>query len=259
MFTPQVDVASSRGLRHTSESRATERESVFESWFPPLTQPMLMLALELLKAPRGPDRGLLLDLGAGDGSMAGHFQRIGYRVTCLEIEQTLLHGVRRRLPAVQGVAASAENLPFRANSFDAIYCNSVMQYVERARALTEVRRVLRPGGSLVVIENLHGSPMARMARAYLALRGRAYPRHLHPRRHLRRGELSLYHSTFRTVASRAFNLLTVGALACGKLPHTAIPTATAALRPLHTLDELCFRAAPVLEHLAWHLVIWARK
>ena len=61
------------------------------------------------------------------------------------------------------VGADIQALPFRACAFDAVKATEVLEHVpDVARALAECRRVLRPGGNLVItvpfLERLHGDP-----------------------------------------------------------------------------------------------------
>jgi len=61
------------------------------------------------------------------------------------------------------VGADIQALPFRAGAFDAVKATEVLEHVpDVARALAECRRVLRPGGTLVItvpfLERLHGDP-----------------------------------------------------------------------------------------------------
>jgi len=64
---------------------------------------------------------------------------------------------------VEVVDATAESLPFPDAAFDAVVCTLVLCTVDDLdRALTEARRVLRPGGRLIVLEHVRGS--GRLAR-----------------------------------------------------------------------------------------------
>lgn len=61
------------------------------------------------------------------------------------------------------VVADVQALPFRERVFDAVKATEILEHVaDVARALAECRRVLRPGGSLVItapfLERLHGDP-----------------------------------------------------------------------------------------------------
>lgn len=56
-----------------------------------------------------------------------------------------------RLTPLVNVAAVAEALPFRDGQFDLVICTQVLEYLpEPARALEEIRRVLRTGGSALI-------------------------------------------------------------------------------------------------------------
>jgi SAM-dependent methyltransferase len=60
-------------------------------------------------------------------------------------------------------AADVQDLPFRDGAFDVIKMTEVLEHVpDTARALAECRRVLRPGGRVVItapfLERLHGDP-----------------------------------------------------------------------------------------------------
>jgi SAM-dependent methyltransferase len=61
------------------------------------------------------------------------------------------------------VSADVQALPFRDGAFDAVKATEVLEHVpDVGRALAECRRVLRPGGHLVItapfLERLHGDP-----------------------------------------------------------------------------------------------------
>ena len=110
--------------------------------------------------------GEVLELGVGSGlNLAFYDPARVARVTGVDPSAPLLSRAGPRVAQapvpVELVEASAEQLPFDPGSFDsAIVTYSLCSMDEPARALAEVRRVLRPGGELVFIE--HGlAPDAR--------------------------------------------------------------------------------------------------
>jgi Methylase involved in ubiquinone/menaquinone biosynthesis len=106
------------------------------------------LALDWL-ARAAPGARRVLDLGCGTGALLGELGRgtIGYGVDRSEValEYCRERG-RRRL-----VLADAEALPFADRSLDAIVATDVIEHVAGdARAAAEARRVLRPGGVVIL-------------------------------------------------------------------------------------------------------------
>lgn len=60
----------------------------------------------------------------------------------------------------------AQELKFDDNSFDVIYCNSVLLFLDRDRFFPEIIRVLRPGGRLFLFgESLNANPILRFYRS----------------------------------------------------------------------------------------------
>jgi SAM-dependent methyltransferase len=108
----------------------------------------------------------VLDCGCGVGgavdSMDERFSDVG--LVGLNIDDSQLEVARRRVHASPGntvdfVHADACDLPFEAESFDAIVAlECIMHFPSRRRFLREARRVLRPGGRLVVTDLLPFAP-----------------------------------------------------------------------------------------------------
>lgn len=92
----------------------------------------------------------VLELGCGDGHDAVGFGRLGASVVGVDISCNQL---RYALPHanVQYIRVAAENLPFSDETMDvAISDHGAFDHVPAPLLLKEMRRVLRPGGRLVV-------------------------------------------------------------------------------------------------------------
>lgn len=127
----------------------------------------------------GPLEGPVLDLGCGDALFAA--------IAC---EQPPAVGVDPSIAALREAqeryahdtlsCGSATELPFRAESFQTVLCNSVIEHIPgQDAALRECHRVLRPGGRLLLTTpSHHFGPMLLGARAARAVgisgAGRAY-------------------------------------------------------------------------------------
>src|SRR5438128_969447 len=89
-------------------------------------------------------RALLLDIGCGTGGMAPVLARHG-RVVALDAERRSFELSPDR-PYAHRVVGSAESLPFRDGSFDAVIALDVLEHLDDdAAGAAQIRRVLRPG------------------------------------------------------------------------------------------------------------------
>jgi ubiquinone/menaquinone biosynthesis C-methylase UbiE len=113
-------------------------------------------------------RGLVLEVGVGSGLNLPLYGSAVTRVVGLDPSPELLRlASNRTADAVVPVSllrGSAEHVPFRDAVFDAIVITWTLCSIPNPiAALTEMRRVLRPGGRLIFVE--HGlSPEIRTAR-----------------------------------------------------------------------------------------------
>jgi SAM-dependent methyltransferase len=138
-------------VEHVETSWAGRDERVF---------PYLPLERDLLAAlPAGAS---ILDLGCGDGS---HMALLGAggRVVGVDLAMPLLARAASHGPVV---AATGQRLPFGDGVFSLVYVSHVLHHAGDVRSvMSEIHRVLRPGGSLVVIETCEDNPLMRLARA----------------------------------------------------------------------------------------------
>lgn len=98
-------------------------------------------------------RGRVLELGAGTGRLFASYP--APPLAAIDIDGAALRRARLRDPRVALVQADAEALPFREGSFDAAVSSLCLCSVPRpAAALSEARRVLKPGGELRLLEHV---------------------------------------------------------------------------------------------------------
>ncbi len=114
-----------------------------------------------------PAGSAVLEAGCGVGAQTVPLLRgsPGARITCLDISAKSLAEAEARvqaagLPVPQFRQGDLQALPFPDSSFDHAFVCFVLEHLrDPARALSELRRVLRPGGSLTVVEGDHGSTL----------------------------------------------------------------------------------------------------
>jgi demethylmenaquinone methyltransferase / 2-methoxy-6-polyprenyl-1,4-benzoquinol methylase len=110
---------------------------------------------------------VVLDACCGTGDLALADVRAGGRVMGLDFSERMLERARRKAPELEWVAGDLLELPFGDESFDAVTVGFGVRNVDDLeRGLAELRRVLRPGGRLGILEitRAHGllSPFYRL-------------------------------------------------------------------------------------------------
>lgn len=98
-------------------------------------------------------RGSVLDLAAGTGRLSEGLLRAGCSVTAVEPDAAMLGELRRGLPGVTALSGTAESIPAADESFDAVVAGQAFHWFNTVEALTEITRVLRPGGVLGLLWN----------------------------------------------------------------------------------------------------------
>lgn len=102
----------------------------------------------------------LLEIGPGPGLTTDVLRRHAAQVTAAELDPELAAGLARRLAGtnVEVVNADATALPFPDGRFSAAACLTMLHHIPSAAlqdaALAQVRRVLRPGGTLLGCDGL---------------------------------------------------------------------------------------------------------
>jgi demethylmenaquinone methyltransferase/2-methoxy-6-polyprenyl-1,4-benzoquinol methylase len=95
----------------------------------------------------------VLDACCGTGDLALADERAGGRVVGLDFSERMLERARRKSASVEWVRGDLLELPFEDASFDAATVGfGVRNVADLERSVRELRRVLRPGGRLGILE-----------------------------------------------------------------------------------------------------------
>jgi len=94
-------------------------------------------------------RGLILDIGAGDGYTANKLS--DREVICLEPAGGMVNFANNRI----WVKGSAESLPFHDDYFDGAYATWAyfLPSVDKSKGLDEALRVVKPDGTILIVDN----------------------------------------------------------------------------------------------------------
>lgn len=148
---PRPEEAKESGVARFWDARAAQYDDHYDTIGPDgySLRARLALTLRLVGEGRG---GAVLDVGMGAGRLCASLAQQGWAVSGVDVSEEMVELARDRLPEARErlVRASAEHLPFPDESFDAVTATGSLEYTDVPRALAELSRVLRPGGSAVV-------------------------------------------------------------------------------------------------------------
>lgn len=102
--------------------------------------------------PPAPRR--VADVGAGTGKFTRGLMGRGFEVIAVEPSAGMRAELARVLPDVTLLAGSAEDIPVESGTLDAVLLAQAWHWVDPARAVPEVARVLVPGGRLGLVWNI---------------------------------------------------------------------------------------------------------
>jgi ubiquinone/menaquinone biosynthesis C-methylase UbiE len=120
----------------------------------------------------------VLDVGCGEGRFTAELARVGARVVGIDVAEEPLRRARARHPELDlRLVGDGRGWELADADFDLVWAGEVIEHVaDTAAWLSEVRRVLRPGASLLLSTPAHG----RLTLMRLALSRRAFADHFDP-------------------------------------------------------------------------------
>ncbi|OTG80413.1 SAM-dependent methyltransferase [Acinetobacter sp. ANC 4558] len=99
------------------------------------------------------ENSTLIDLGSGTGKFLPYLQQISNQVIAVEPITAMFEQLKDAYPNIQAVQAFSHNLPFSTHFADAICCAQSFHWFANIETLTELHRVLKDHGWLILIWN----------------------------------------------------------------------------------------------------------
>ena len=121
--------------------------------------------------------GCVLDVGGGTG-LSRPLLPMGWKFFCLDLDPQKLEGFHAKFPEDEAVQASACEIPLPDESFDLCIMVAVSHHLtheEFRLALSEIKRLLRPGGKFMLMDAVW-NPLNLRSRVLWSLDRGSYPK-----------------------------------------------------------------------------------
>lgn len=206
---------------------------------------------------------VIVEVGCGSGEISVLFALHGAKVTGVDINSQVIENSNELAKkwSVEDtccfITGSTEALPLASYTADLIFSRSTMQYLDRTAAIPECLRVLKPGGTLVLIENLPSNPFMRLYRSVRRLKAKsdqdvAYEKSL--KGYLTQSEFDKLGVEFDSIFRKNYHFLRMFPMLLG-LKANHLHGADAIIRKVDsffsTVDFLLFDKLPFLKNNAW--------
>ena len=114
----------------------------------------------------------VLEIGAGTGTHTKILIDSGAEVTAQDISELSLEVLRSKLTnSVTTLTSDMEFIPLKDKTFDCIVCCNVLSYGDPTKVNQEIFRLLKPSGSLIIMDSLNHNYIYRFNRMIHYLRG----------------------------------------------------------------------------------------
>lgn len=214
----------------------------------------------------------VLELGTGLGEGAVYFASLGAQVTATDISPEMLNVTRavarQHNVELRTAVASATNLQaFADSSFDIVYAANLLHHVDIQRCISEIHRVLRPGGIMATWDPLQYNPIINV------YRGKASSMRTPDEHPLTRADLRLIKEQFDRCEVRFFWLTAlmifirfyfIDRLSPNKVRYWKLVVERQSkhagfLKLSHRLDRVLLLLLPPIKWLAWNVAVVAVK
>jgi SAM-dependent methyltransferase len=113
---------------------------------------------EVVDIPDLPATATVLDLGAGTGKLTRLLTPAFGRVVAVEPADAMRGSLATLCPEAEALTGTAHEIPLEDASVDAVFAAEAFHWFDDERALTEIARILRPRGALVLMWNVPAGP-----------------------------------------------------------------------------------------------------
>ena len=130
-------------------------------------------AVQWALEPAGSRRLVVVDLGAGTGILTRILLRLGHDVLPIEPDGRMRDQLAAVTPGTEPLCGSAEAMPLRTGSVDAVIAGQAYHWFDPELAHPEIARVLRPGGVFSAVWNDREDSVSWLAELSVLLNGLA--------------------------------------------------------------------------------------
>jgi SAM-dependent methyltransferase len=114
----------------------------------------------------GPQRPQMLDVGCGVGSLHPYLRGLADGLCGIDVSAASIAQAQRANPAAEYRVFDGRSIPYDTGRFDLVTAVCVLHHVPPAQwrdFVSEMRRVVRPGGLVCIIEHNPFNPLTRLA------------------------------------------------------------------------------------------------
>jgi len=148
-------VASKAKIKEKTRRAYEKVGTEYDSWYwskssRELREGLRKKVIRTIKGSMPAKKPSILDVGCGTGYLVSDLRELG-SYTGVDFASEMINVCKTRFPKERFKLGDADDLPFKENSFDLIVCFwTFHHFTNPERVMSEFRRVLKPGGKIII-------------------------------------------------------------------------------------------------------------